>query len=60
MLTVPKPANTATVARHSIVSNVSYRSAHHLARRRFGYYFFFFGASTMIIWRPSIFGICST
>jgi hypothetical protein len=23
-------------------------------------YFFFFGASTMIIWRPSIFGICST
>ncbi len=23
-------------------------------------YFFFFGESTMIIWRPSIFGICST
>jgi hypothetical protein len=23
-------------------------------------YFFFFGAMTMIIWRPSIFGICST
>src|SRR5271165_3398493 len=23
-------------------------------------HFFFFGASTMIIWRPSIFGICST
>jgi hypothetical protein len=21
-------------------------------------YFFFFGESTMIIWRPSIFGIC--
>jgi len=24
------------------------------------YYFFFFGANTMIIWRPSIFGHCST
>jgi hypothetical protein len=27
---------------------------------RFFNYFFFFGAMTMIIWRPSIFGICST
>jgi hypothetical protein len=45
-------------------TNLRHRSARHMARRRSGEllraYFFFFGASTMIIWRPSIFGICST
>ncbi|KOT21153.1 hypothetical protein DM47_3610 [Burkholderia mallei] len=34
-------------------------SSKHRARAALRY-FFFFGESTMIIWRPSIFGICST
>jgi hypothetical protein len=56
---VPEPASRLlrTLAKETSI-NTSAGAAHIDARR--ADHFFFFGESTMIIWRPSIFGICST
>jgi hypothetical protein len=62
MDTDPKPADTAPDTRHSTVQSFTMTTKARATRRAAApiAYFFFFGASTMIIWRPSIFGICST
>ncbi len=63
MHAAPKPSDTTPENQHSIIKLSQPEHTPHGAlplRLNFHAYFFFFGASTMIIWRPSIFGICST
>lgn len=60
MSAVSKPADAAPDTQRDIVQLFTTRTRATWRVAALTAYFFFFGASTMIIWRPSIFGICST
>jgi hypothetical protein len=57
---VPEPASRLLRAKAPKTSFEHCLDRRALFDARRANYFFFFGESTMIIWRPSIFGICST